>query len=371
MSSRLLPPATIGILGGGQLGQMMALSAKMQGYKVVVLDPDPECPCSSIADTLITADYDDEGAFKRLCLLSDTVTYEFENVDVTCVEKFSKEHRIPQGSECLRLSQHRITEKDFARDCGLQTVDYRSIKSHEELTECKKMNFPILIKTCRFGYDGKGQWLLNSPEELDEIELSWPNEYIAEEKCSFEKEISVVICRSVKNTVAFEPFENTHSNGILAVSINPAKVSESLKKQAIEWTKILAEKSNYIGTMAVEYFVVGNQLYFNEMAPRPHNSGHATIEGYSMSQFDLHIRAICGFPLEEPRLLQPTVMMNLLGQDIKKLNEWLSKEDAIGTHIHLYSKTKCVNNRKMGHLTFTGATLDQALKHSESWRTYQ
>ncbi len=369
MSSRILPPSTIGILGGGQLGQMMALSAKMQGYKVIVLDPDPECPCASIADTLITADYEDEGAFKNLCLLSDTITYEFENVDVACVEKFAKVHRIPQGSECLRLSQHRITEKDFARSCGIQTVNYRLIRSLEDLVDSKTMNFPILIKTCRFGYDGKGQWLLNSPEDVDEIDLTWPNEYIAEEKCNFEKEISVVICRSEKNTVAFEPFENIHSNGILAVSVNPAKLSESLKKQAIEWTKLLAEKSNYIGTMAVEYFVIENQLFFNEMAPRPHNSGHATIEGYSMSQFDLHIRAICGFPLEEPRLLQPTVMMNLLGQDIEKLNEWLNKEDGIATHIHLYSKTNCVYNRKMGHLTFTGATLEQALRHSESWRT--
>lgn len=360
----LLAPSMIGIVGGGQLGRMMALSAISSGYRIAVLDPDPMCPCASIANLFIHANYDDEEAFKRLVDSCDVVTYEFENADVGLVAKYGA--KFPQGQHALAISQHRLTEKNFALENSVPCPKFRSITSKKQLDDLNE--FPIVLKTCRFGYDGKGQWLIQSKEDRLAHEIKFPGEYIAESYIPFEKEISIVCCRFKGGITCFEPFENRHVEGILSESIHPAKLDERVKKLTYDATCRLAEALDYIGILAVEYFVTQDGILFNEMAPRPHNSAHASIEGCTTSQFDLHIAAITGsLPIDSTRSSY-TMMINLLGQDVESaLKKWENNASE-SIHLHLYGKSELRKNRKMGHITVCAKNYEELMILAKPWR---
>jgi 5-(carboxyamino)imidazole ribonucleotide synthase len=341
--------STIGILGGGQLGLMMAHIAKRHQHQIVVLDPDPNCPCSSIADNFICAAYNDEQAFNDFVSQCDVCTYEFENADVNLVSKY--ESKFPQGSLALKISQHRFLEKNFAKKIGLITPNYILIESELDLKKIVK--FPTLIKTCRFGYDGKGQWLIDSLDDLNQMQLEFPNEYIAESYIDFTHEISVVVARSSDKNVYFPPFENTHHRGILKQSQCPADVSESIRKQAIDAAKAIIENLNYVGVLAVEFFVNKDQLIFNEFAPRPHNSAHLTIDCFDQSQFDVHIAAITKQSLKQPLMIYEGIMRNILGQDMEGVKAFIKNHPHSQVHFHDYGKQENRFNRKVGHITAT------------------
>jgi 5-(carboxyamino)imidazole ribonucleotide synthase len=362
MSRRLIPPAMIGIVGGGQLGRMMALSAIATGYKIAVLDPDPACPCAHLADLFICASYDDEIALNQLSEKSDILTYEFENADANMVKKHG--NQFPQGHLALEISQHRLLEKNFALENKVPCPQFSSISSRVELDELAA--FPFVLKTCRFGYDGKGQWLIKNKDDLDQIKF--PGEYIAEEYVAFNKEISVVCCRFKNGTTVYEPFENRHVNGILSETIHPAMITEKTRHLAIEATKRLVDALDYIGVLAVEYFVVDDGILFNEMAPRPHNSAHATIEDDRYSQFDLHIAAITGSDqlVSHPRGM--SMMINILGQNVESVLWKWEHLPTESVHLHMYGKDKNRIGRKMGHITICADTYEDSLRIAKPWR---
>jgi len=366
MRQRILAPAKIGIIGGGQLGQMMALSAIEMGYRVAVLDPDPFCPCASLAQPFIKADYTDVVALAQLVVQCDVVTYEFENADSALIDGFNLNDKIPQGALALSLSQHRLKEKAFAKFLEIPCPMVWPVLSHKDLLKLNE--FPLIIKSCRYGYDGKHQFIVRDRSELLALKLDFPSEYIAEKLISFEKEISVVAACFKDGVSFFEPFENTHHTGILSQSRHPALISASLQRQALEYTEKIVNALDYQGVMAVEYFVSSQGLLFNEMAPRPHNSAHGTIEGCTFSQFDLHILAITGSPVIHPRRSSFTMMINILGQDLPLALKKFSKCDPNEAHLHLYGKKEAKENRKVGHVTLCAATNEDLQKDLSDWR---
>ncbi len=366
MRQRILPPAKIGIIGGGQLGQMMALSAIQMGYRVAVLDPDPFCPCACLATPFIKAEYTDVVALAQLVDQCEVVTYEFENADSALIDGFNLNGKIPQGALALSLSQHRLKEKEFASFLEIPCPKSWPVLSQKDLISLKE--FPLILKSCRYGYDGKHQFIVRNREELLALKLEFPSEYIAEQLISFEKEISVVVACFKDGLSFFEPFENTHTNGILSVSRHPAQISASLQRQALEYTEKIVNALDYNGVMAVEYFVSSQGLLFNEMAPRPHNSAHGTIEGCTFSQFDLHILSITGSPVIHSRRTSFTMMINILGQDLSLALKKFSKCDPNETHLHLYGKKEARENRKVGHVTLCAATSQDLQKDFSDWR---
>ncbi len=356
--------STIGILGGGQLGLMMAQAAKKMGHRIIVVDPDDQCPCVSIADEFICAKYTDEQAIATMASRCDVMTYEFENADAQLVEKFGE--KFPQGSEALTVSQHRYKEKKFAQKLGLNVPEFIRIKSDADLYPITR--FPTLIKTCRFGYDGKGQWLIRDIEDLNEIKLEFPGEYIAEDFIDYDREISVVVARFKDGTVAYPPFENVHEKGILRKTVIPCEINASVKDKAIEAAITIADQLNYIGVLAVEMFVRGDDVIFNEFAPRPHNSAHLTIECADFSQFDLHIAAITSQPCTSPTLLRPGVMFNILGQHVAEVLSKYAAQPDEHVYIHWYGKKENRFNRKMGHVTLATSDAIEMKALVERWR---
>ncbi len=354
---------TIGILGGGQLGRMMAIAARTMGYNIVVLDPTPDCPCAGVADKQIVASFDDVDAAKELLSLCDVITYEFENVNLAVAEALST--KLPQGSDLLKITQNRILEKTTIHAAGLSTVNYKAIinkNSLLEFAEAYQVNpRKMIIKTAQGGYDGKGQYVISTFEELDAFIGSAYNEsisYVAEDFISFEKEVSVIVCRNENGEVSVFPVaENIHKNQILFVSIVPARVPDAVDAIAKKAALQLANHLNLIGTLAVEMFVCDNSVVINELAPRPHNSGHYSLNACATSQFEQHIRAICNLPLSDNRLFSPCVMINVLGQD-----DYLMNPNYTGKNkLHLYGKKEAKKDRKMGHINVIGETLDECL----------
>jgi len=366
----ILPGQTIGILGGGQLGKMMALSAKEMGYRIAVLDPAPNGPCAQVADQHIQASFDDRKAVLQLAEASDVITYEFENVDLTLARELEDMGKLPQGAEPLRITQDRIEEKRAMEKAGVPVAPYRIAQNAEELDNIvQELGFPCVIKTTRGGYDGKGQLKLDSEEDLQEgrafIEIH--SFCVVESWLPFEKEISVVMTRGMDGELSLFPVpENEHEHHILKRSLVPARIQQNIYKKAESAARYIAEHIRFIGTFAVEMFVVGEELYVNEMAPRPHNSGHFTIEGCSASQFDQHIRAICGLPLLEISRPYASVMTNLIGDEVSRVIE--DKRFFQDAHIHLYGKDKITAKRKMGHVTVIGESLDEALEKAEKFQ---
>lgn len=354
----ILPPKTIGIIGGGQLGRMMALAARYMGYKIVVLDPTPNCPTAQIADEQIIAAYNDIEAIQKLMDKSDVVTYEFENVDLQAASLIEKTGKLPQGAFALEITQDRKKEKELIRELGLSVADFEIV---ENGLECRKVleEFPLpaVIKTCHGGYDGKGQVKLESRDDFKEaIELAESaSPCIIEKWIPFDLEISTVFTRSIVGEIEFFPIaENDHRDQILYKTTVPAKVQSLVTEKAYEAARKLAERMDIVGTFTVEMFVSQDKIYLNEMAPRPHNSGHYTIEACSTSQFTQHIRAICGLRLVPVRLLEPSIMLNILGENMPGVMKAMPKLRE--GFIHLYGKEEAKTKRKMGHVTFIGET---------------
>jgi len=366
MATTILPPATIGIIGGGQLGRMMGISAREMGYKLAVLEPGAGSPLAQISDIEINAAYDDKDALREILDVSDVVTYEFENIPNGAVKEVVAEGAgyMPQGHDPLRITQNRLVEKDAVVACGYGTAPYADVSTEEKLLAAiEDIGYPSILKTVSGGYDGKGQWRLKSGADLPEaLEVIKNATCILEGFVPFEREISVVVARSTTGEVkTFPVFENDHKNGILHLTTIPANISPEVEEKAHALAKDLMAKLGLYGTLAIEMFVVGDDILVNEMAPRPHNSGHLTIDGCNVSQFEQHLRAVCGLPLVEPEMIRPSIMVNLLGQHIDyAIAQWQTPEYANG-HMHIYGKDENVRDRKVGHLTFCNSDFD-ALK---------
>jgi len=367
MTRIILPGKTIGIIGGGQLGRMMALAAKEMGYKIAVLDPAKHSPCAQVADIEIVASYDDLKAIQHLAEISDVITYEFENIDYRCLQWLEKHAYLPQGSQLLNKTQNRFTEKNAIVKAGLPVAPYRLVKKQDELLEAiTELSFPCVLKTTTGGYDGKGQVVLRSETDVVRArELASQAECILEKWVPFEKEISVIVTRSVSGeTKVFPVAENIHVNNILHESIVPARITEELSQKGIEYAQVLADELQLVGTLAVEMFATADgEIYINELAPRPHNSGHYTLDACETSQFGQHIRAICNLPLGETILLKPVVMVNILGEHIEGVLKQVNR--LTGCYLHLYGKEEAKLQRKMGHVNILNENVEDALDKAQ------
>lgn len=372
MSNQILyPGAVIGIIGGGQLGKMMAVSAKQMGYKVAVVDPVKDSPCGQVADIEITASYNDREAIRKLAEISDIITYEFENIDYDALHWLKDHAYLPQGSELLLITQNRETEKKAIQSAGCEVAPYSIVKTKDELKEAvQSLGLPAVLKTCRGGYDGKGQFVIKEASQIEEASaLLKQGTCILESWVSFKMELSVIVVRSVNGEIStFPAAENIHHNNILFQSIVPARVEERIQAKAAELAVKLADELNLVGPLAVEMFLTeGDELLVNELAPRPHNSGHYTLDLCETSQFEQHIRAVCGLPLGKTELLKPGMMVNLLGNEVKIPEEEpeLLKE----AKLYVYGKHEIKKGRKMGHITFMKQPEDQWIQEiTNKWR---
>lgn len=372
MTKMIFPGQTIGIIGGGQLGRMMALSAKEAGYKIAVLEPAMDSPCGQVADIRIVAPFNDEAALEELADVSDVITFEFENIDYEGLKRLTEIAYVPQGAELVRITQDRVTEKAAIVEAGCPVAPYIVAKNYDELlNQIDKIGYPSVVKTSRGGYDGKGQQLLTSKDDLPLAkELFEHSQCVAEGFVPFEKEISVIVQRNGQGeTYCLPAGENIHVHHILHETIVPARIADETYNKAVEAAKKIADHLELVGTLAVEMFVLENgEIIINELAPRPHNSGHYSIEACNVSQFGQHIRAICGWPLRAPKLMKPSIMVNVLGQHVMLLSNSISKHP--GWSIHLYGKTQAKVDRKMGHVTILTDNIDDTLKeieHSGIW----
>ncbi|SFE74093.1 5-(carboxyamino)imidazole ribonucleotide synthase [Paenibacillus catalpae] len=368
----LLPGSTIGVLGGGQLGRMMALAGSAMGYRFVALDPTPDAPCGQVADQIVAA-YDDRDAARELARQADVITYEFENVDADVAAMLMSESYVPQGSELLYTTQHRLREKRAIEAAGVRVAPYSEIRSSEELrAAAEKFGLPCVLKTVMGGYDGKGQWVIRSFDEIDEAYETLSRagvELVLEQFIAFDKELSVIAARSPQGEIkAFPAAENIHVENILHLSIVPARIAESVQKEAEKLAMKIAEGLGVVGLIAVELFLTADgELFVNELAPRPHNSGHYTMEACRTSQFEQHVRAVCNLPLGDTELLTPVVMVNVLGQHIEPLLARMAKHDEaaarlkVAPKVHLYGKKDAVFKRKMGHVNVLAGDVQQAL----------
>ena len=353
---RLMPGATIGIIGGGQLGRMMALSARYMGFRIGVLDPTSDCPAAQVADFQVTAEYDDIAAIRELAEKSDVLTYEFENVDADAIDQVRSLAAAPQGTDLLRVTQDRVNEKRFINDHGTPTAPWKAVNSVEELEAAlDEIHYPAVLKTRSGGYDGHGQTVLKSEADLEQVRAradhdgSFPPS-ILEGFVDFAFEASILVAGNGKNYVTFPIVRNEHRNNILHMTIAPAEVDETVAKEAHELALRLAKGFELAGILAIELFITkDNKVIVNELAPRPHNSGHYTIEACSFDQFDAHIRGIAGWPLEQPQLLKPAVMVNVLGQHVAPTRALIA--DHPEWNVHDYCKAEVRHDRKMGHIT--------------------
>ncbi|OMF24389.1 5-(carboxyamino)imidazole ribonucleotide synthase [Paenibacillus sp. FSL H8-0548] len=368
----LLPGSTIGILGGGQLGRMMANAGSAMGYRFVALDPTPDSPTGQVADQIIGA-YDNHEAARELAKRSDVITYEFENVDAEVAAMLMKESYVPQGSELLYTTQHRLREKRAIEAAGVKVAPYREISSVDELREAvAAFGTPCVLKTAMGGYDGKGQWVIRSEDEIEEAYETLSRarvQLVLEQFIRFEKELSVIAARSPRGEIkVFPAAENIHVDNILHLSIVPARISDELQREAEQLAIRIAEGLGAVGLIAVELFVTAEgELFVNELAPRPHNSGHYTMEACRTSQFEQHVRAVCNLPLGDTTLMSPVVMVNVLGQHVAPLLELMAEQDAaaerlkVAPKVHLYGKKDAVVKRKMGHVNVLAESTDAAL----------
>ncbi|MGE7916921.1 5-(carboxyamino)imidazole ribonucleotide synthase [Lysinibacillus xylanilyticus] len=368
MTKIIYPGQTIGIIGGGQLGRMMALAAKEVGFKIAVLEPSMDSPCGQVADIRIVAPYDDEAALEELAEVSDVITYEFENIDYEGLKRLTQIAYVPQGPELVRITQDRVTEKEAIVNAGCPVAPYIVANTYEELVaNIDKIGYPCIVKTARGGYDGKGQQLLKSVEDLPFAkDLFSHSQCIAEGFVPFAKEISVIVQRNGNGESYCQPVgENIHVHHILHETIVPARIKEETALAAEREALKIADYLHLVGTLAVEMFVLEDGgIVINELAPRPHNSGHYSIEACNVSQFHQHIRAICGWPLRKPQLWAPSIMVNVLGQHVMPLSNSIAKYPEWS--IHLYGKAEAKVNRKMGHVTIMTKNLEKTLQQIES-----
>ncbi|CAM3623166.1 5-(carboxyamino)imidazole ribonucleotide synthase [Brevibacillus invocatus] len=360
------PGATIGILGGGQLGRMIALAGRAMGYRFITMDPTEDAPCGQTADRQIVARYDDVEAAMQLAAVSDVISYEFENVDAQVAEVLESQAYVPQGSRLLRITQNRIREKTAIQEMGIPVAPFRVVASLADLKEAvRELGLPAVMKTATGGYDGKGQWVLKREEELEEAFETLAKagtELIVEQFVPFELELSVIAARNPDGELAvFPTAENIHQDNILHLTIVPARVSEEVRERAEKIARTIVDKLDVVGLLAIEMFLTADgQLFVNELAPRPHNSGHYTMEACVTSQFEQHVRAVCNLPLGSTELLSPVVMVNILGEHLQPV---LDRVDELprSAKLHLYGKAESKEKRKMGHLNVLAPSVDEAL----------
>lgn len=358
---------TIGIIGGGQLGQMLTFAAKQAGMRVVILDPNPDCSAAQAADSSIVAEYSDKKAIEELARRSDVLTYEFENVDLEALEDVSDKVLIPQGTELLRITKDRLREKTFLKEHGLQVAPFAAVSCKEDLVSAiEEIGYPSVLKTCEGGYDGKSQLVFHTREDLKNAdELLEQGRCILEGWVEFSMECSVMVARNMDGAISVFPVsENIHRNQILHESIVPARMSEELQSNAKKMAEKIADSLNLCGILGVEMFVgADGRLYVNELAPRPHNSGHYSIEACNFSQFAVHNRAICNWPMPKIDLLRPVVMVNILGQHVDGCRKLVLKKPQ--WHFHDYGKGEIRIDRKMGHVTILTDDIEKTLAEVE------
>ena len=352
--TRINPGGTIGILGGGQLGRMIALAAARLGYHCNVYCPDAGSPAFHVAQYTTIADYTDEGSLMAFCDSVDVVTYEFENIPAETAALVAEVKPLRPGVKALEMTQDRLTEKDFLNDSGVTTAPYKAFETREELDAAfAAIGRPAVAKTRRFGYDGKGQAMVKTKKDLDTVmEVTKGAPAILEGFVNFDREISVIVARSASGDVAAFPVgENVHTNHILDTTVVPAGIKEVVEAKAKVMATRVANALEYVGVMAVEMFVSDSdgKIVVNEVAPRVHNSGHWTIEGAATSQFEQHVRAICDLPLGPADAVGKVVMKNLLGKEILDFEQYL--EDPTASYHH-YGKIDPRDGRKMGHVTW-------------------
>ena len=327
---------------------MMAEEAKLLGHTIVSLDPNPNCSIVKYSDCHIAKDYNVYEVLEYMNETCDVITYEFENVDLDVLKGFIK--KIPQKTEALRISRDRLIEKGFAKSLGITTPKYSEVKSKNDIF------YPSIVKTTTGGYDGKGQYKITDLSQIDQISRIGTIPYICEELIQFDYEISVVATRDQQgNFINFPIPKNIHKNGILHISIVEDEIPQEIQEKAIDFTRKLMESLEYAGTLAVEYFVLGDQVIFNEFAPRPHNSGHYTQDGCDVSQFKNHILAITGEKVIQPLLKDKTLMVNVLGQNMSYYANSAEIPNAIS---HDYLKNSSRENRKIGHINVTYKSKD-------------
>jgi 5-(carboxyamino)imidazole ribonucleotide synthase len=365
VSSVIAPGSTVGVLGGGQLGRMFAMAARRLGYRVHTLAPEHDTPTGQIADVEINAPYDDLDAVRRFAQGVDVVTFEFENVSAAAAETAEAHAIVRPSGRALAIAQHRLREKTFLTDHGIPVTPFAPIRTTMDLSSsATAVGCPAVLKTAAFGYDGKGQVAV---KDAGDLAAAWDaldrREAILEAFIDLQCEISVIGARGVGGEwSSFGPIENAHRHHILDVSVAPASVPGSIAAQAIEITRAVMEALEFIGLLCVEFFVARDgRLMVNELAPRPHNSGHLTFDACRTSQFEQQLRAICGLPLGSTEMLQPAAMANLLG-DVWTKGEpnWAAALAYPDVKLHLYGKSLPRPGRKMGHLTVLSSTAAEA-----------
>lgn len=369
-SGSILPPATLGMLGGGQLGRFFVSAAHEMGYQVWVLDPDKNSPAGQIAERHFCNNYDDYAALDAFAAGCAAITTEFENVPAATLDYLAKFVPVRPSATAVAICQERIAEKSFLRDNGLPHGPFAEIRNEDDIRNAPAELFPAILKVARFGYDGKGQATVNNHQEaLLAFGHVKGEACVLEQRLKLDYEVSVVLARDEQGQVrCFPTGENEHTRGILDVSIVPARTSVCLRSDAEDVAARIADKLGYIGTMAVEFFVSQGRLIVNEMAPRPHNSGHYTIDACVTSQFEQQVRALCGLPLGESRAHSAAVMVNLLGDlwfekgengEHYREPDWAKLYAVPNLKLHLYGKHHARPGRKMGHFTVIGESAEQ------------
>jgi 5-(carboxyamino)imidazole ribonucleotide synthase len=363
----ILPYSTIGVFGSGQLGRMFAIEARKMGYRVHTFSPDSDTPTGQVSDIETTAEYKDLDAVRRFAQVVDVITFEFENVPSETVEAAMEFVQVHPGGEILHTAQNRLREKTFLSENGFPVTPFRHIRLIEDLYRAiEELGLPAILKTAGFGYDGKGQYKIRSASDIEPAFESLNGaEAVLESFVDFEKEVSVVCARDqMANFVDYGVIENSHANHILDVSFAPADVDRKISAEAVEISRSIAETLGYVGTLCVEYFLGrDSKLLVNEIAPRPHNSGHLTFDACVTSQFEQQLRAVCGLPLGSTEFYRPAAMANLLG-DLWENGEpdWPKALLDPNIKLHLYGKQEARPGRKMGHLTAVDADVDTAVE---------
>lgn len=368
----ILPPAMLGILGGGQLGRMFTVAAKTMGYRVTVLDPDANAPAADFADVHLCAAYNDHAALKELAETCAAITTEFENVNADSMRWLAQHVPVSPSGDCVAIAQDRILEKSWIRKAGLATAPYLALETVTDLNHDLSPYLPGILKTARLGYDGKGQVRVKTAEEARAAYADLGGQAcVLEKMMPLKCEVSAIVTRTNAHEVAVFPVsENRHAKGILDISIVPAQVDPKLAAKVQQMAIQLADAMDYIGVLAVEFFVLdGDELVLNEMAPRPHNSGHYTIDACLTSQYEQQVRAMCGLYPGKTDLLSPVVMVNLLG-DVWRDNgaepQWDVLMQAPNAHLHLYGKKEARPGRKMGHFCVLADSVEAALAQAEA-----
>ena len=366
----ILPGSTLGILGGGQLGRMFTTAAQRLSYRVIVLEPDPLSPAGIIADEHLQSDYHDKKALSYLGKSCDVISTEFENIPASSLELLAQNCRVRPSAFAIQYTQNRIKEKHFIQSLGLKTVPFAKINHCSDIRKIReKISFPAVLKTAQFGYDGKGQILIQKVDKLEKaFKKLKQTPCILEQYIDLNKEISVILARKQTGEIECYPIaENEHRQGILHKSIVPARISEQLQQEALEAANRLASALEFVGVMAVEFFIdQSGQLLVNEIAPRTHNSGHYSLDACLTSQFEQQVRAICDLPLSKVPLRSPIVMVNLLGDLWGKTQpDWDQLFADPKVTLHLYGKKTARARRKMGHFCYLSQSLNEAIKESD------